>query len=54
MASVVQPSCDLIRIESNETSPLDVRYALVGNEPADVAYGNTEVIGKLLNCEEMR
>jgi hypothetical protein len=54
MASVVQPSCDLIGIESNEASPFDVRDALVGNEPADVADGDPEVIGELFDGEEMR
>jgi hypothetical protein len=54
VTGVVEPACDLVRVETYETPPLHIGHALLGDESADVADRYTEVIGELLDGEEMR
>ncbi len=54
VTSVVEPACDLVRVEPYEAPPLHIGHALLGDEPADVADGDTEVIGELVDGEKVR
>jgi len=54
VTGVVQPACDLVGVETNEAPSLHIGHALLGDEPADVADGDTEVIGELVDGEEVR
>jgi hypothetical protein len=52
-ASSGEPVGDLGLVESNEPSDLVVRHPFVGDETADVAYGDAEALGELVDVQEL-
>ena len=52
-AKLVEPRCDLLRVEADVAADLQVRDAPLGDEPADVAGGDAELLGELVDGEEV-
>jgi len=52
-ASPSEPAGNVGRVKTNEAADLQVRHAALGDEPADVAHVDAEVIGELLDGEEV-
>src|SRR5205814_4907097 len=50
----VEPLCDLVRVEAQQVSPLDVGDAALGHEPTDMPLVDAQVIGHLLEGEQLR
>ncbi len=53
MARLTDPLDDLVGVEADEPSDLDVGNASFGDMAADVADGDAEVFGELLDGEEV-
>jgi hypothetical protein len=53
MAAQVEPVGDLRRVEADELADFQVRDAPLGDEPADVADGDAELFGELVDGEEV-
>ncbi len=53
-ALVVEPGRDRDRIEPQQVSPLDVRDAAFGDEPADVTDADAEMRGERVDVDEVR
>jgi hypothetical protein len=52
-ASASEPSLDVHRVEAHEASDLDVREASFGDLSSDVADGDAEVLGELVDGEQV-
>lgn len=50
---LVEPAGNLGGVEADELADLQVRDSAFGDEPADVAGGNAELLGKLVDGEEV-
>jgi hypothetical protein len=53
MAAQVEPVGDLCWVEADELADLQVRDAPLGDEPADMAGGDAELLGELVDGEEV-
>ena len=47
-----EPGRDLVRIESEQISPLHVRDASLGDEPADVPHAHAKMIGDFVDIHQ--
>jgi hypothetical protein len=52
--AAVDPVGDLVRIEAEQMAPLDEGDAALGDETADVAFADAEVLGDAGDVEEPR
>lgn len=52
LAVLVDPDVELVRVEVQDRTPFDVRDASLGDEPADVADGDAEVLGGAVDVEQ--
>jgi hypothetical protein len=50
---LVQPAGDLVLIEPDQPADLHVGHTSLGDEAADVAGGDAELFGELVDGEEM-
>jgi len=50
--TLVDPGCDLIRVEPDEVAPLDVGNAALGDESPDVAWCHAEMVGEAGDVHE--
>ena len=53
MARLVQPLGDLGRVEPNQPAYLEVRHPPLGDETADVADRDSELLSELVDSEEL-
>lgn len=49
---LLQPPCDLLRIEADVVAPFEERYPTLSNQPADVSDGHAEDFGHRMYIEE--
>jgi hypothetical protein len=53
MPSTIEPGSDLGRVKADQPPDLQVGYASLGNEPANVADAHPEPLGELVDGEEL-